>query len=120
MRVPSRSLSLACAAMLAAVAVGACADEAPADPADDTSLSPRSGTRLQARYLVDREGARVFAGWFDAARGEYCRVARGDGGTYYCFPFANDALYTDATCKKPLGVHRDCALKYTATQRGDS
>jgi hypothetical protein len=120
MRVPSRSLSLACAGAAAlAAAVGACSGDDAQEPAENTALAPQSGSRLQARYLIDGEGARMFAGWFDATRGEYCRVARGDGGRYYCFPFGNTAVYADATCKRVVGVHGDCALKYTAARRGD-
>src|SRR5436190_20260026 len=100
MRVRSRCLVLACAGLWLAFgsALGACAEAPAADPLEDTTWAPKSGSRLKARYLADDSGARVFAGWFDEQRGEYCHVARGDDGRYYCFPFANRTLYADARC----------------------
>jgi hypothetical protein len=116
-RVRSRGLVLACA--LAGSALGSCAEAPPEDPPENDTWAPKSGSRLKARYLVDETGTRVFAGWFDEQRGEYCRVARGEAGRYYCFPFANRSLFADPRCQQPVGVHGACAMRYAATTRGD-
>jgi hypothetical protein len=111
------TVTLVCAL---AAAAGGCSDDEPPEAPEDATYTAKSGSRLKARYFVDDEGARVFAGWFDSLRGEACRVARGEGGRYYCFPYGNPALYADARCRQPLGVHGGCAARYTAIARGDS
>jgi hypothetical protein len=80
---------------------------------------PVSGTRLQARYLKADDGTRVFHGWFDNVRNEFCRVARGEGGRYYCFPENNPAAFRDNRCREPVGELRACPRRYTGVSRGD-
>jgi hypothetical protein len=94
----------------------ACGDGAPAGQADggpgDGSLTPEaggdlatgvpddvaasSGTRLRARFYVT-EGDRLFAGWYDQARGEVCHFRAGADGTTRCFPEVFHA-YAGAHC----------------------
>jgi hypothetical protein len=103
-------------------AAGACSsDDSPYDDkvGDDPTRKPQSGTRLKAGYLVGEDGTRVFQGWFDSGRNEYCRIARGESGGYRCFPSTNPAVFRDARCREPLGDHLDCAHKYTGVVRGD-
>jgi hypothetical protein len=88
--------------------------------ADMSMWQPTSGTRLKARTLVGEDGSRVFEGWFDQQRGEYCRVARGENGRFYCFPYANPAFFRDARCREPVGLHGSCSFRYTGVTRGDS
>ena len=85
---------------------------------------PRPGSRSAGRGCrpgtwSGDDGPRVFDGWFDTARGEYCRVARGQNGRYYCFPAANPVVFSDARCQQPLGQHLECAFRYTGVARGD-
>jgi hypothetical protein len=100
---------------------GGCTDDegAAAPPAQPSGWEPQSGSRLQARYLVSEEGTRVFQGWFDSARGELCRIGRGEGGRYYCFPESNPAAFRDNRCREAVGEHRACARRYTGVSRGD-
>jgi hypothetical protein len=117
----ARKLSVLGALPLMAVAVGAACSEAetPVGVPGASSWEPASGSRLSARFLMGDDGLRIFDGWFDTARGEYCRVARGPNGRYFCFPSANPAVYTDARCQQPLGQHLECAFRYTGVARGD-
>jgi hypothetical protein len=94
-------------------------EEPPAVTGAPSTWEPVSGTRLSARFLLGDDGLRVFDGWFDTLRGEPCRVARGQGGRYYCFPAANPSVFRDARCQQPLGQHLECAFRYTGVARGD-
>ena len=94
-------------------------EEPPAGPSAPSTWEPVSGSRLQARYLTSDDGLRVFDGWFDTSRGEYCRVGRGQGGRYYCFPAANPSVFRDARCQQAIGQHLGCAYRYTGVARGD-
>ena len=114
---------LACWAAAVAGAIAGCSGDGSSDPTmgggPGTAWDARSGSRLQARYLTGEDGSRVWGGWFDSTRNEPCRVARGEGGRYYCFPEANRAVYKDARCREPAAEHRGCAHRYTAVARGD-
>jgi hypothetical protein len=110
------------ASLAALLAGGGCTDDegagrTPAPPA--VGWEPQSGSRLEARHLVGEDGTRLFRGWFDRARGEFCRVGRGEGGRYYCFPESNPAAFRDRNCREPVGEHRACARRYTGVGRGD-
>jgi hypothetical protein len=98
---------------------GGTAGQAPG-PERASAWEPRSGTRLLARYLVGDDGSRVWHGWFDSARKEPCRIARGESGRYSCFPEGNRAVFRDDRCREPAAEHRACAHRYTAVARGDS
>jgi hypothetical protein len=101
-------------------AFGGCADgQAPGAPRGPSSWQPLGGSRLQARFLLGDDGTRLFDGWFDTQRGEFCRVARGQNGRYYCFPSANPVVYRDARCQQAMGQHVECAFRYTGIPRGD-
>ncbi len=88
-------------------------------PSEPSSWQPISGSRLSARFLLGDDGSRIFDGWFDTQRAEYCRVARGQNGRYYCFPSSNPAVYGDARCQQAMGQHLACAFRYTGITRGD-
>jgi hypothetical protein len=106
--------------VFALCAVAACAGGEGPRPSDEpSSWQPISGARLSARFLLGEDGSRIFDGWFDTQRGEYCRVARGANGRYYCFPSANPVVYGDARCQQALGQHLECAFRYTGVTRGD-
>ena len=89
------------------------------DMTGPSTWEPVSGSRLQARHLLTEDGLRIFDGWFDTSRGEYCRVARGQGNRYYCFPATNPVVFRDARCQQAVGQHLECAYRYTGVVRGD-
>jgi hypothetical protein len=105
--------------VLVSLVAGCSQRELPATETVPSTWEPVSGSRLSARFLLGENGLRVFDGWFDNDRGEPCRVARGQGGRYYCFPAANAAVFSDARCQQPLGQHLECAFRYTGVVRGD-
>jgi hypothetical protein len=88
-------------------------------PTSDSFWEPVSGSRLEARFLIGADGSRIFHGWHDRARGEFCRIARGPSGRHFCFPSSNPAVYSDARCQQPAGQHLECAFRYTGVARGD-
>jgi hypothetical protein len=101
-------------------AFAGCADGQGPRPAQAPSTwEPVSGSRLTARFLTGEDGSRIFDGWFDTERGEFCRVARGQNGRYYCFPSSNPVVYGDARCQQAMGQHLECAFRYTGISRGD-
>ena len=110
--------------LLSVAAVSGCSDRdslgtGSEPPVTDSSWAPVSGSRLEARFLVGDDGSRIFYSWFDKTRGEYCRVARGQNGRYFCFPSSNPAVYSDARCQQARGQHLECAYRYTGVERGD-
>jgi hypothetical protein len=105
--------------LVAALIAGCAERELPPAEGLPSTWEPVSGSRLSARFLLGEDGLRVFDGWFDNQRGEPCRIARGQGGRYYCFPAANAAVFSDARCQQPLGSHQECAYRYTGVVRGD-
>lgn len=108
--------------LMPVVALGlACAERDPAAPGPlpPSTWEPVSGSRLTARFLLSDDGLRIFDGWFDNQRGEYCRVARGQNGRFYCFPAANPAVFSDARCQQAQGQHLECAHRYTGVTRGN-
>jgi hypothetical protein len=93
------------------------------EPTMPSAWVPVSGSRLKARFLVGADGSRVFEGWFDEQRGEHCRLAAGESGRFYCFPYTNPSVFHDSRCREPLGDHRSetsCGFRYTGVARGDS
>lgn len=95
-------------------------DALAADAATDVTIAPDaktdpppvvSGTRLRARYTVEKSGdgamRRTFAGWYDTARKEPCAARTATDGKLRCLPSAAPQLapqilgepyYADSTC----------------------
>jgi hypothetical protein len=87
-------------------------------PPDDSTCTPRSGTRLKVRWFQSAEGTRIFDSMYDSTLGTRCVFRKTSDGQYRCLPNsaidplgagASSPVFADPQCSEHVSLNIDCA-----------
>lgn len=96
-------------ALVLAFVLAACGDSI----TRDSTLEPTSGTRLKLEWYLFEDGTRQVEPhtFYDTEMHARCEPRKYADGTTRCLPFADQALYIDATCENVVGRGTDPTIK---------